>query len=65
LIRHGNYISVYCNLSSASVKSGDTVSTKQSIGEIFSDGADNGRTVLPFQLRREKEKLTPEPWLNR
>ena len=65
LIRHGNYISVYCNLSSASVKSGDTVSTKQSIGQIFSDGADNGRTVLHFQLRREKEKLNPEPWLNR
>lgn len=58
LIRHGNYISVYCNLSSASVKSGDTVSTKQAIGQIFSDGADNGRTVLHFQLRREKEKLT-------
>ena len=65
LIRHGNYISVYCNLSSASVKSGDTVTTKQSIGQIFSDGADNGRTVLHFQLRREKEKLNPEPWLNR
>ena len=27
LIRHGDYISVYCNLSSASVKSGDTVTT--------------------------------------
>lgn len=65
LIRHGNYISVYCNLSSASVKSGDTVSTKQSIGQVFSDGMDNGRTVLHFQLRREKEKLNPEPWLNR
>lgn len=65
LIRHGNYISVYCNLSSASVKSGDTVKTKQSIGQVFSDGADNGRTVLHFQLRREKEKLNPEPWLNR
>lgn len=65
LIRHGNYISVYCNLSSASVKSGDAVSTKQSIGQIFSDGSDNGRTVLHFQLRREKEKLNPEPWLNR
>ncbi len=65
LIRHGNYISVYCNLSSASVKSGDTVSTKQTIGQIFSDGSDNGRTVLHFQLRREKEKLNPEPWLNR
>ena len=65
LIRHGNYISVYCNLSSASVKTGDTVKTKQSIGQVFSDGTDNGRTVLHFQLRREKEKLNPEPWLNR
>lgn len=65
LIRHGNYISVYCNLSSASVKIGDTVNTKQSIGQVFSDGTDNGRTVLHFQLRREKEKLNPEPWLNR
>lgn len=65
LIRHGNYISVYCNLASASVKSGDSVSTKQTIGEVFSDGSDNGRTVLHFQLRKEKEKLNPEPWLNR
>lgn len=65
LIRHGNYISVYCNLSSASVKSGDTVSTKQPIGQVFSDASDNGRTVLHFQLRKEKDKLNPEPWLNR
>ena len=65
LIRHGAYISVYCNLSSASVKQGDTVTTKQAIGQVFSDGADGGRTVLHFQLRREKEKLNPEPWLNR
>lgn len=65
LIRHGNYISVYCNLSSASVKQGDNVTTKQTLGEIFSDGADGGRTVLHFQLRKEKEKLNPESWLNR
>ena len=65
LIRHGNYTSVYCNLSSASVKSGDTVSTKQAIGQVFSDASDNGRTVLHFQLRKEKDKLNPEPWLNR
>ena len=52
LIRHGNYISVYCT-------------TKQTLGEIFSDGADGGCTVLHFQLRKEKEKLNPEPWLNR
>lgn len=65
LIRHGNYISVYCNLSSASVKTGDNVTTRQTIGQVFSDGADNGRTVLHFQLRKEKEKLNPELWLNR
>lgn len=65
LIRHGSYISVYCNLSTASVKSGDTVKTKQPIGQVFSDGTDNGRAVLHFQLRREKEKLNPELWLNR
>lgn len=65
LIRHGAYISVYCNLSSASVSQGQEVTTKQTIGSIFSDGADGGRTVLHFQLRKEKQKLNPEPWLNR
>jgi septal ring factor EnvC (AmiA/AmiB activator) len=65
LIRHGSYISVYCNLSSASVKTGDNVVTKQTIGHVFSDGSDGGRTVLHFQLRHEKDKLNPEPWLNR
>lgn len=64
LVRHGAYISVYCNLSTASVKADDTVKTGQTLGTIFSDGADGGRTVLHFQLRREKEKLNPEPWLN-
>lgn len=65
LVRHGAYISVYCNLYTASVKADDTVKTGQTLGTIFSDGADGGRTVLHFQLRREKEKLNPEPWLNR
>ncbi|MCC8187114.1 MAG: peptidoglycan DD-metalloendopeptidase family protein [Bacteroides sp.] len=65
LVRHGDYISVYCNLSSVSVKQGDTVTTNQVLGKIFSDKSDNDRTVLHFQLRKEKEKLNPEPWLNR
>lgn len=65
LVRHGAYISVYCNLSSVNVKQGDTVVTKQELGTIFSNIADGGRTVLHFQLRKEKDKLNPEPWLNR
>jgi septal ring factor EnvC (AmiA/AmiB activator) len=65
LVRHGNYISVYCNLSTTSVKQGDDVKTEQTVGRIFSDPANNNRTVLHFQLRVEKEKLNPEPWFKK
>ncbi|NDV84712.1 peptidase M23 [Bacteroides sp. 51] len=65
LVRHGNYISVYCNLSSASVKKGTKVKTGDSLGTIFSDKTDNNRTILHFQLRKEREQLNPEPWLNK
>ncbi|KAA6327021.1 Murein hydrolase activator EnvC, partial [termite gut metagenome] len=41
LIRHGNYISVYCNLSTTSVKQGDDIKAEQVIGRIFSDPANN------------------------
>lgn len=63
LVRHGNYISVYCNLSSASVSKGDKVKTKDTIGKIYTD--DSGNTVLHFQLRKETTKLNPETWLNK
>ena len=63
LVRHGDYISVYCNLSAALVKPGDAVKARQPLGDVFSDGSDGGRTVLHFQLRREKQKLNPEQWL--
>lgn len=62
LVRHGNYISVYCNLTSASVKKGDKVKTKDTVGEIYSDG---GRPILHFQLRKETAKLNPEGWLDK
>ena len=35
LVRHGNYISVYTNLSEVRVKKGDQVSTDQVIGKVF------------------------------
>lgn len=63
LIRHGEYISVYCNLSSASVTKGSKVSTGQSIGLIHSDSS--GNTILHFQLRKETSKLNPEQWIRR
>lgn len=63
LVRHGAYITVYCNLSHALVKVGDNVTTRQVLGDIFSDPADGGRTVLHFQLRKETQKLNPEQWI--
>ena len=65
LVRHGAYISVYCNLSRATVKAGDTVKTRQPLGEVFSNPAEGGRTVLHFQLRKETQKLDPEGWIAR
>ena len=63
LIRHGNYISVYCNLSSVSVSKGSKVKTKMEIGTIHKDAS--GNVVLHFQLRKETVKLNPEVWLGR
>lgn len=63
LVRHGSYISVYCNLSSVSVKKGDDVKTGSVIGTISAD--DSGRTLLHFQLHKESQKLNPTDWLRR
>ena len=59
LVRHGAYISVYCNLKSVSVHKGQKVSTRQALGAV---GSDN---ILQFQLRKETAKLNPEAWLGR
>ena len=59
MVRHGSYISVYCNLASVNVHRGQRVSTRQTLGRV---GADN---ILQFQLRKETAKLNPESWLGR
>lgn len=63
LVRHGNYISVYCNLSSVSVAKGSKVGTRTVLGTVHTDSS--GNTVLHFQLRKETAKLNPELWLGR
>ena len=63
LVRHGSYISVYCNLSSVLVKKGSVLKARDIIGQVNTDK--DGNTVLHFQLRKETEKLNPELWLHR
>jgi murein hydrolase activator len=65
IIRHGNYLTVYSNLSEVYVKAGQKVDTKEVIGKIFTDKDDDNKTVLKFQLWRESIKLDPEEWIQR
>lgn len=61
LVRHGSYISVYCNLSNVFVKKGDAVTTGQSLGVVSKNNV--GNCLLHFQLHKESVKLNPQEWL--
>ena len=66
MVQHGEYYTIYCNLSDVNVKVNDKLSRGQTIGTIFT--ADN--TTLDFQIwkmkdKPEPEKLNPELWLKK
>ena len=65
LIEHGNYFTVYKNLSKVYVKKGDKVSTKQVIGEVFTSS--NGETILSFSIykvdSKNSEYQDPSGWI--
>ena len=63
LIRHGSYISVYCNLSETRLKKGDKVKTSDIVGNVQT--SDDGTPVLHFQLHKESTRLNPSDWLCR
>ncbi len=63
IIQHGNYRTVYSNLSKLSVKQGDKVETKQAIGTIFTDAEQDQKTELYFQIYKDRNILNPEVWI--
>ncbi|WP_339752772.1 peptidoglycan DD-metalloendopeptidase family protein [uncultured Winogradskyella sp.] len=62
IIRHGNYLSIYYNLSKIYVKTGDKIETGQVIGEVFSNKT-TGESLLDFRIYKNDQKLNPELWL--
>ena len=62
LVRHGKYISVYCNLDNVRVSGGEDIKAGDIIGDIAVD-AKEGNPRMLFQLRQEKTKLNPAEWL--
>jgi septal ring factor EnvC (AmiA/AmiB activator) len=63
LIRHGSYISVYCNLSETRLKKGDKVKTGDIVGNV--QISEEGTPILHFQLHKESTRLNPSDWLRR
>ena len=62
IIRHGEYLSVYSNISEVTVTVGQEVKTKQPIGTIHSDAATN-KTELHFEIWKGKKLQNPSYWL--
>ncbi|WP_281309491.1 murein hydrolase activator EnvC family protein [Flavobacterium flavigenum] len=61
-IQHGDYFTVYQNLSSVSVEQGDKVKVKQSIGKVRTSG-DTGKTIIKFLILQNTSNNNPEGWL--
>jgi septal ring factor EnvC (AmiA/AmiB activator) len=64
LIRHGNYITVYSNLSTVNVKQNDKINTKQIIGYVKSNTSD-AHSELHFEIWKDKNLLNPSLWIKR
>ncbi|MBT7851292.1 MAG: peptidoglycan DD-metalloendopeptidase family protein [Flavobacteriaceae bacterium] len=64
MVRHGNYITVYKNLSKFYVQKGDKVTTKQVIGEVITNKA-SGETVLSFGIYKDSTIQNPSHWIYR
>lgn len=68
LVRHGQYLTVYANLGTLAVRTGDKVKAGQSLGTVYVDQSDNGRSILHFEIRnavnaKSVTKENPEVWL--
>ncbi|SHG50739.1 murein hydrolase activator EnvC family protein [Flavobacterium defluvii] len=62
MIQHGDYFSVYQNLSKVFVSKGEKVSIKQNIGKVRTSG-DTGKTVIKFLILQNTTNTDPENWL--
>jgi len=64
IIRHGEYLSVYTNLSNVAVKPGEKVKMKQNIGTVLADD-DETKSAMNFQIWKGQKTMDPAGWLNR
>lgn len=65
IVRHGNYLTVYANLTDIYVKSGAKIAKGAPIGKIYEDSDDKNKATLFFQVWKEKSLLNPQQWLKK
>lgn len=63
IINHGNYYTVYGNIASPSVKTGDTVEAGTSLGKLAPSEDDSRHSSIHFEVWKNREKLNPQDWL--
>jgi septal ring factor EnvC (AmiA/AmiB activator) len=64
ILQHGNYYTVYSNLSETALTKGQTVKARQAIGRV-STNAITGSSELHFELWHQKERLNPSLWIRK
>jgi septal ring factor EnvC (AmiA/AmiB activator) len=62
LVQHGNFFSVYKNLSEIYVKKGETIETKQVIGKLITNKS-SGQTILNFSIFKDGVTQNPSVWI--
>ena len=62
MVRHGDYITIYNNLSKVFVTKGETVSLGQDLGEIATSPT-TGKTTLHFLIYKNTDKMDPADWI--
>ena len=65
IVQHGNYRTVYANLTQVFVREGEHVKAKQAIGKIYTDDEKDNKTELYFQVWKDKNIQNPENWIAR
>lgn len=62
LVRHGDFLTVYSNITKISVKVGDTVKALQSLGQVFTDPTTQ-KGIYNLQIWQENTIQNPTNWI--
>ena len=63
VLRHGDYITVYANLETLAVKSGQSVNQGQTLGAVGSDFDDPSQGMIHFEVWKNQTHLDPAKWI--